>query len=62
MLMIRQKEKGPDVSSSMDKDDLKRLIQGSIEIFRARGGEKNHLNKKKNYSFCFSICSFFKKN
>ena len=32
----------------MDKDDLKRLIQGSIEIFRARGGEKkNHLNKKK---------------
>jgi N-acetylneuraminate synthase len=31
---------GPDISSSMDPNSLKSLIEGSAIIFKARGGEK----------------------
>lgn len=58
----KTKRKGPDVSSSMDKDDLKRLIHGSIEIFRARGGEKKLLKQeKKTIAFAFPSVVSLKK-
>ena len=60
----KKKRKGPDVSSSMDKNELKRLIYGSIEIFKARGGEKKPLRQeKKTIAFAFpSVVSLKKIN
>ena len=37
---------GPDISSSMDPDSLKSLIEGSNIIFSARGGEKTALSQE----------------
>lgn len=49
-----KKRKGPDVSSSMDFNDLKSLIKGSKEIFFARGGKKTPLKEeKKTIKFAF---------
>ena len=46
--------KGPDVSSSMDFNDLKNLIKGSKEIFLARGGQKVPLKEEqKTINFAF---------
>ena len=46
----------------MDSEDLKKLIQGSKEIFEARGGNKFPIKEeKKNNSFCFTISCSFKK-
>ena len=58
----KTKRKGPDVSSSMDKEDLKRLIHGSREIFRARGGEKKPLKQEKStMNFAFASVVAIKK-
>ncbi len=49
-----KKRKGPDVSSSMDSDDLKNLIKGSHDIFLARGGKKIPLKEEqKTINFAF---------
>ena len=49
-----KKRKGPDVSSSMDSNDLKNLIKGSKDIFLARGGLKIPLREeKKTINFAF---------
>ena len=48
-----KKRKGPDVSSSMDFNDLKSLIKGSKEIFFARGGKKTPRRGKKTIKFAF---------
>ena len=49
-----KKRVGPDISSSMDKNDLKNLIKGSREIFLARGGQKKPLKEeKKTIAFAF---------
>ena len=49
-----KKRHGPDISSSMDFDDLKNLIKGSNEIFLARGGKKKPLKEeKKTIAFAF---------
>ena len=37
----------------MDFNELKQLIQGSREIFLARGYEKKHLKKSKTIAFAF---------
>jgi len=38
--------KGPDIICSMDKKSLKELIEGSEQIFLARGGEKKPINEE----------------
>ena len=49
-----KKRKGPDISSSMDTNDLKMLIEGSKVIFEARGGNKAPLKQeKKTIAFAF---------
>ena len=49
-----KKRAGPDISSSMDINDLKNLIKGSKEIFLARGGQKKPLKEeKKTIAFAF---------
>ncbi len=51
----KKKRKGPDVSCSMDSNELKNLISGSIEIFKARGGIKKAIKEeKKTIAFAFS--------
>ena len=50
----KKKRRGPDVSSSMDRIDLKNLIKGSKEIYEARGGIKKPLKEeKKTIAFAF---------
>jgi len=49
-----KKIKGPDISSSMDPDELKKLIRGTKEIFLARGGKKRPLKEERatmNFAF-----------
>ncbi len=47
--------KGPDISSSIDQNELKELIKGAEEIFQARGGEKKALSsEKKTINFAFA--------
>jgi N-acetylneuraminate synthase len=41
-----KKAAGPDISSSMDPQELKNLILGSKEIFLARGGTKKPLKQE----------------
>lgn len=49
-----KKRKGPDISSSMDFNELKKLIHGSKEIFLARGSLKQPLKEeKKTIAFAF---------
>ena len=46
---------GPDISSSLDPDSLKQLIEGSNVIFSARGGEKGPLPEEAStISFAFA--------
>lgn len=51
--------RGPDVSASMDKNDLKQLIKGSKEIFESLGYGKFPLKEeRKTIAFAFaSVCS-----
>jgi N-acetylneuraminate synthase len=42
-----KKRKGPDISSSMDSNELRMLIEGSKLIFEARGGGKAPLKQEK---------------
>ncbi len=50
----KKKRKGPDITSSMDFDELKQLIQGSREIFLARGYDKKALKEElKTIAFAF---------
>jgi len=51
--------RGPDVSASMDKNDLKQLIKGSKEIFESLGHGKFPLREeRKTIAFAFaSVCS-----
>ena len=49
-----KKRIGPDISSSMDFNDLKNMIRGSNDIFLARGGIKKPLKEeKKTIDFAF---------
>lgn len=46
---------GPDISSSLDPDSLKQLIEGSNVIFSARGGDKGPLPEEAStISFAFA--------
>jgi len=47
---------GPDISASMDPDELKTLIKGSNEIFKARGFEKKAV-KGENSTLKFAFAS-----
>ena len=48
------KRKGPDISASMDKNELKELILGSNKIFEALGGKKSALEEEaKTMAFAF---------
>ena len=50
-----KKIKGPDISSSMDPDELKILLKGTEEIFLARGGNKKPLaEESKTIKFAFA--------
>ena len=50
-----KKSKGPDMSSSLDPNDLKKLIIGSKTIFIAKKGKKKPLlQEKKTISFAFA--------
>ena len=50
-----KKISGPDISTSIDPDQLKNLIEGSKEIFKARGGKKAPLKEeKKTMDFAFA--------
>lgn len=49
-----KKNKGPDISASMDPQELKILIKGSKEIFIARGSDKKPVKKEQstiNFAF-----------
>ena len=49
-----KKRVAPDISSSMDFNDLKNLIKGANDIFLARGGKKKALKQeKKTIAFAF---------
>lgn len=49
-----KKRKGPDISSSMDTNELKSLLNGSEIIFQARGGKKIPLKEEeKTIAFAF---------
>ena len=51
----RKRDKGPDVSSSMDYNDLKELIQASKIVFQSRGLDKGPVSKEKStLKFAFS--------
>ena len=50
------KRKGPDVSASMDTQELKQLIEGSKKIFEARGGNKKPV-KEENKTIAFAFQS-----
>jgi N-acetylneuraminate synthase len=57
-----KKIKGPDISASMDPNELKQLIKGSKEIFLARGGKKNPLKEEKiTMKFAFASVVSIKK-
>ena len=50
-----KKKKGPDISCSMDPQELKELISGSKIIFKASGGKKLPLKEeKKTIAFAFA--------
>lgn len=50
----KKKRKGPDISASMDTNELKELIIGSNKIFEARGGNKSALKEEaKTIAFAF---------
>ncbi|MBD1158878.1 N-acetylneuraminate synthase family protein [Pelagibacterales bacterium SAG-MED19] len=50
----RSKRKGPDISASMDTNELKELIRGSNQIFKALGNGKGPIKEeKKTISFAF---------
>jgi N-acetylneuraminate synthase len=50
----KKKRKGPDISSSMDVNELKQLIHGSNLIFKSLGGKKVHLKEEtKTSAFAF---------
>jgi len=51
----KKKDKGPDVSSSMDCDDLKNLIKASKLVFYSRGSDKKAVSlEKSTLKFAFS--------
>ena len=55
-----KKDKGPDVSASMDPDELKNLIKGSKAIFLAKGIKKKINNKEKstaNFAFASVVAT-----
>ena len=50
-----KKSKGPDISSSLDGSEFKKLIEGANEIFLAKGGKKTPLKEeKKTINFAFA--------
>ena len=50
----KKKRKGPDISASMDKNELRSLIEGSKIIFKARGGKKGPVKEEaKTIAFAF---------
>ncbi len=51
----KKKDRGPDVSSSMDYNELQKLIKASKIVFRSRGSEKKAVSKEKStIKFAFS--------
>ena len=51
-----KKNNGPDISASMDEDELKMLLKGSREIFEARGDIKKAVGDEK-YTSRFAFAS-----
>ena len=50
----KKKRRGPDISASMDTDELKQLIEGANKIFEARGSNKKPLKEEaKTIAFAF---------
>ncbi len=48
------RRKGPDISASMDTNELKQLIEGSKKIFDSRGGKKSAIKEEaKTIAFAF---------
>lgn len=52
-----KKFKGPDISASMDKDELKKLIFGSKIIFQAKGSNKKNPLKEEQKTIDFAFAS-----
>tara|TARA_B100000427_G_scaffold327233_1_gene337523 strand:+ start:6115 stop:7158 length:1044 start_codon:yes stop_codon:yes gene_type:complete len=55
-----KKRKGPDISASMDKNELKELILGSTEIFKAKGDFKGPVKEEKstiNFAFASIVAT-----
>lgn len=55
-----KKRRGPDISASMDSKELKELIYGSIEIFKARGKYKGPVKEEKstiNFAFASLVAT-----
>ena len=51
----KEKDKGPDVSSSMDYEELKTLIKANKVIYRSRGSQKKAVSiEKSTIKFAFS--------
>lgn len=49
-----KEREGPDISCSMDAEEMKRLIEGSNAIFLSRGGKKDFVHEEKdtiNFAF-----------
>ena len=56
-----KKDRGPDISSSIDGNEFKKLIEGANEIFLARGGKKIPLKEeRKTINFAFASIVAFK--
>ena len=57
----KKTRKGPDVSCSMDKSELKQLIEGSLAVFRSLNGKKKALKEeKKTINFAFASVAAIK--
>lgn len=57
----KKTRKGPDVSCSMDKSELKQMIEGSLAIFHSLNGEKKALKEeKKTINFAFASVAAIK--
>jgi len=57
-----KKLKGPDISSSLDGSEFKKLVEGANEIFLAKGGKKVPLKEeKKTINFAFASVVTMKK-
>ncbi len=57
-----KKRKGPDISASMDKEELRLLKLGANEIYKAKGDNKNPIRQEKStINFAFACVASTKK-